>query len=108
MSAARIYEYESFEEMAKKIFFHFEINQSCTVSGYEEIEGGRLVAKGEQVIAELERLDNKHNMTTEGKVMRRKRAKPIHSIGGYVAHKIWKYRQRIVDSQVKYDIWRIQ
>lgn len=95
-------------EMAKIIFKEFELNQSCVIYGFIG-EGRDLKRKGEAVLEEVDRLDTAHNKADMGQGrMRRKRVVPQNTIGGYVAHKIWRFKHEIIDSNPKTSIWRIQ
>lgn len=118
---AIVLESDNYEITAKKIYYEFELNQSCTVIGWmsddPEIEGGeglyqrvqKVVAKADEVLKELERIDNLENVRPCGaKKMTRKRKKLPNTIGGYVAHKIFKYNRVLSDGHVRVTIWRIQ
>lgn len=91
--------------LAQQIFYDYVINQSVTIKGFEnEVPVGELVCK------ELERLDVEVNCQSagEGRPPRRKRYKPPNTIGGFVEHKIFKWKQEIRDKKMVYTIWRIQ
>lgn len=90
-------------EIAKIIFENFEINQSCKVEGTVIVEG-RLYEKGKAVLNDLDVLDQTNN-TYNGK---RKRVRPKESVGGDLAHKIFRYARRIVNDEIRYTIWRMQ
>jgi hypothetical protein len=100
---ARVLLTDDVTAIADKIFELFEINQSCKVEG-TVIMKGRLVEKGRAVLDRLQLLDEITN-TYNGK---RKRTRPENSVGGYEAHKIFKYQRRIVDDEIRYTIWRHQ
>lgn len=96
---------EDVYEIADWLFSdEFILNQSCSVTGYFEITGGRLCAKGERVLEILEGLDLRRNCDKG----RRKRVKLPNTVGGFVAQKIWKWKMKIVDQEPRYTIWRIQ
>lgn len=101
---------ESPAMIALAIFHEFDNLQSCTITGFVQLDNGRLERKGDTVLRELEMLDSKHNYQPEkiDKRPRRKRYKPPNTIGGYVAQKIWKYRHEVVGNEPKTHIWRIQ
>lgn len=109
----RIYDSDSWKETAKKIYNDMPVGVSCSVQGMiEEVsDEGKLLSvksKAELVIAELRRLDRLENLRSMGKKMTRKRVVLPDSIGGYVAHKIFRFSHKIVDSDVRYTIWRVQ
>lgn len=104
----RVFETDSIEETARKIFEDFAIHQSCTVKGLEWNGEQRVICKGEEVIKEIERLDRKYNMQKQGKKLVRKRKRLPNTIGDFVAHKTFKYQKVTVDNDIRYQIWRIQ
>lgn len=97
--------------IAMEIFHMFEINQSCTITGFVTIQGGRVETRGEHVLIELEKLDSLHYTTgipgRDGR-FRRKRVKPRNTVGGYVAQKMFKFKHEIIDQEARTTIWRIQ
>lgn len=109
-----IYDTDTWKQVADKIWSDgFVVDQSCSVFGIE-LYKGEAWGKGELVIKELERLDAAQNVikTANGKNMR-KRKKIEGSIGGYIAHKIFRFKEhRIKDeikgNTVKMNIWRVQ
>jgi hypothetical protein len=104
----RIYAEDSVKETAKKIFYHFVLNQSCLVKGFV-VGSDDLEEKGKLVLDELRRLDEleNHIPNRSGK-MRRRRNVLQNSIGGYVAQKIFRYKKETINSEVRYTIWRVQ
>lgn len=105
----RVYESDSYDVMAKKIYSNFDVGQSCSILGFL-LEKEDPVPKGLRVLEELERLDNFNNMARarDGK-WRRRRVKPEDSIGDFTAQKQWRFKKSIVNgSKIKYDIWRTQ
>ena len=107
MQLVKVYDTDTPEQIAKKIFNNFEVMQSCTITGYV-ISGGESFIKGELVINELYSLDKLHNLRQQGNKMARKRKRLKDSIGGYVADKIFRYKKTIDGSNVRYNIWRYQ
>ncbi len=103
----RIYETDSYIEIAEKIFNNFEIGTSCCVRG-TLVNGEEVVSKGEYVLLHLRHLDSTQNISTPrgDKRPRRKRVMLPDSIGGYVAQKIFKFK--IDDNGLKVTVWRIQ
>ncbi len=109
----RVFDTDSIETTAKKIYEDFVVGQSCTVKGLELKEGAiiggkSMICKGEEVIKELERLDRLENVYPVGKKMSRKRKKLPNTVGGFVAHKIFGWKAVTIDSDIRYQIWRIQ
>lgn len=104
----KINELENNYQIALAIFDDFELNQSCTIKGFEKGPNGRLEIRGENIIKLLEDMDARSNMCKNGNRIRRKRVKPPNTVGGYVAQKIFKYHHDIIDSEPRTTIWRIQ
>jgi hypothetical protein len=104
----RILDTDGFQEVAKKIFKDFDLNQSCTVTGWVQFEDLSTKPKGEMVLKELERLDSVDNIRPAGKRMVRRRKRWPDSIGDYIAGKAFRWKKVIVDNEVKYTIWRTQ
>lgn len=106
----RILPDDSVQEIARKIFYGFELNQSCIVRGYvEDSKTEEVFSKGELVLKELERMDMLDNTyIASDKRPRRKRVKPPNTIGGFVAQKIFTYKQETRNSNVCISIWRTQ
>lgn len=104
----RVLESDNYMIMAEKIYTVFEVLQSCTISGWVVGEED-LWEKGQMVCDELRKLDMRDNVKTpkEGRPSRRRKIIP-DSIGGYLAHKIFKYKRVVVDNKPKWTIWRIQ
>ena len=104
----RVFAEDSVEDTARKIFYYFELNQSCSVVGWV-YSAGRTHKKGDLVLENIKRLDEIENCTGDGKGnSRRKRVIPPNTIGGFVAHKIFRYSRVMVDNEPKINIWRIQ
>lgn len=111
MIYCKVYDTDTVEEMAKKIYEEFVINQSCTIHGIELVANAyyperiRPVAKGELVVDKLTYIDRLDNFI--GKY--RKRSKFSNSIGGEIAHKAFKWKKEMLaDGSPKYTIWRVQ
>lgn len=101
---------DSVTVMADKIFNHFLVTQSCTIRGFEKDLDDNVELKGEKVLEMLREMDRKQNYiwTNQKKgISRRRRFIPADSIGGYLAHKIFKFRYESV-GQHCVTIWRIQ
>ena len=111
-----IYDTDTWKQAADKIWSDgFVVDQSCSIFGIEFYKGDAW-GKGELVVKELERLDKDKNVMigASGKKMRKRKFIP-GSIGGYIAHKIFRYKEhRIIDptgvkgNTVKMNIWRAQ
>lgn len=106
----RVYESDSYDIIANKLYFKFELGQSCSICGFMMEEGDEPVPKGEVVIRELERMDKFYNMQSKARdgKWRRRRVKPVDTIGDYNAQKQWRFKKTITDNKIKYDIWRTQ
>lgn len=94
---------DSCSQIAHKIFYFFEVNQNCAVAGMALVDAeprprGLVVC---DMLRELDSLENTENG-------RRKRRIPENSIGGFVAQKIFKYKEETVGGIMRYTIWRIQ
>lgn len=105
----KIYESETVREIAEKIWEGLDVMASCTVFGFVE-DCNRLIPKGEAVLIVLKELDDKENIKKIGTTGKRQRIFKYrnNSIGGPIAHKIFTWEKRIVDSDVRYTIWRYQ
>ena len=104
----RIFEEDTWKEMANKIYDDFEVFQNCSVNGFLYDAGGRPHIKGELVCNELRRMDSLDNVREHGKRSIRKSKRLPNSIGGFVAHKMFRYEKVEDDNQIKYRIWRVQ
>ncbi len=103
---ARIYNTDTVYVMANTIFNEFEIGQSCAIRGFVQMGIEDLELKGKIVCDELRRLDAAQNVIITGsKKNMRKRKFYADSIGGYIAHKIFRFKLTDTD---KYTIWRVQ
>jgi hypothetical protein len=103
----RILETDDYITMAQKIYETFDVHHSCTIKGLVlDRDKEVYIPKGELVLEQINRLDIAENYDKFGR--RRRRVKPVNSIGDYVAGKIFKYEQRIKDKKVIYLIWRVQ
>lgn len=93
------------EEMAYTIFYGMEVMASCKILGIEQ-DNGRWKPKGEIVCDLLWKYDRIHNVknNSESRIKR----KPSNSIGGYLADKIFRFKIDVLETDVKYTIWRIQ
>jgi len=99
---------DTLREMADKIYNKFIVGQSCTISGFgEDLNGGgrrEVVPRGEIIIRLLE---VKYRAEFyDGNKRRLKYAK--NSVGGPIAHKIFKYEKHIRESIPVITIWRMQ
>lgn len=111
----RILTDDNYLQIAHKIFYEFDVLQSCRIDGWLEITGldGKIVGtkpKGEWVLEQLKILDDSENIAIrpgDGR-KRRKRVVLPNTIGGYVAHKIFGFKEEIINAVPKISIWRIQ
>lgn len=101
----KIFDSDNFAVTASKIWNDFEVFQSCTIKGFVEIWSEEIQPKGYLVVEELRRLDMRDNTKFDGRRRRRKKVILPNTVGGQVAHKIFKYKS---DENQTYVIWRIQ
>lgn len=101
---------ETAVEIAEYIFMKFEVGQSTAIRGFTcKVGSDEKMPKGELVLEFLKEHDRRFNVThKDGKKPRRKRVMLPNTIGGYVAQKIFKWEQRIMDNMIIISIWRIQ
>lgn len=104
----RVLDSDNYEEMAEKIYKYFEVNQSCAINGWVVGEED-LWEKGFMVCEKLREFDRLENIKIpkSGRPSRRRRVIP-DSIGGYLAHKIFKFKRVVNDNKPKWTIWRLQ
>lgn len=107
MYTIKIYDIDSINEIARKIYYHFEINQSCTIWGIEAYQDAA-VPKGQLIVDEIRRIYAEENMRRQGTKIIRVRKYVENSVGGELAHKIFKWQMNKIDNDVRYTIWRIQ
>lgn len=105
--AVKIYDTDSARDIARKIFEEFDVMSSCCVYGFVEKDSG-LIAKGEYVIEYLKMFDEMENLKFRGEKAERNFKYRKDSIGGPIAHKIFTWEMRIVESEPRYTIWRYQ
>ncbi|TXI13258.1 MAG: hypothetical protein E6Q68_01725 [Polynucleobacter sp.] len=103
----RILATDTIKEIASKIYYGFELHQSCGIDGLELVDGN-MVTKGSLVIRELTLLDLADNTEATGKKIRRKRVTLPNSVGGFIAQKIFRYEEREHLGTIRTTIWRIQ
>lgn len=108
MSMVHIYDNDTVQDIAHKIWSMFDIGASCKVHGFVTFED-KLIPKGELVVKELEQMyeDKFIKISSDGKKLR-KYAFKANSIGGPIAHKIFTWEKRIVDKEPRFTIWRYQ
>lgn len=105
----RIYDTETVIEIARKIYEQFDVGSSCTIYGFVMwIDEKKLVPKGEMIWMQLEQLDKEEHIGTEDGKRGRKYKFKKDSIGGPIAHKIFSRDIKVVDSEPRHTIWRIQ
>lgn len=94
--------------IAKDIYDKFEVFQNITIGGAQLIDG-EYYPIGKLVCGEIERLDRVDNTygAKDGRV-RRKRYLPENCIGGFVAQKMFKYKEEVRNGKLIYTIWRMQ
>ncbi len=95
-------------KIATIIFNEFELMQSCSVKGYI-MHGDEPVLKGDLVLDYIREMDKKVNFDKVGRdKLRRKRVLLDDCIGGYVKHKIFKFKHEEIEGKPAVTIWRIQ
>lgn len=96
-------------DIATRIYEHFDVLQSCSIYGHEFDDCDVLHDKGELVIREITKMDRRDNtVPVTGEKRKRIKHRPKNSIGGWVAHKIFKYQKVVDDGVPKWNIWRYQ
>lgn len=105
----KIYDTDSPKQIAKKIYKDFDVHSSCSIYGfYTDLINQKIVPKGEVVLEELKELYEADQYETKAGRMVRKFQYRGDSIGGPIAHKIFTWEKRIVESEPRYTIWRFQ
>lgn len=105
----RIFDTDTPEQTAKKIFNSFDVLQSCTITGYiVDPETEDVDYKADKVLEELIRLDKVNNFADTRRGMQRVSRRLKNSIGGLVAQKIFRYERNEGDGKCSIRIWRVQ
>jgi hypothetical protein len=105
----KIYDTDTPKQVAKKIYKDFDIHASASIYGfYTDIANEKIVPKGELVLEELRLMYEADQYENKAGKMVRKFQYRSNSIGGPIAHKIFTWEKRIVDSEPRYTIWRFQ
>jgi len=112
-SNVRVFETDTPIIMARKIFNHFAVNQSCTIGGFtvsRDVEPLGII-----VWRFIREMDYEENYILErGRAPRRKyKEPPAGSIGGRYAHKIFRKKETIREVEggrpvLVTIIWRVQ
>jgi hypothetical protein len=106
---------ETHIEAAMKIWKFMEIGECVEICGFSKrfesssVRGSKYTSRenGKLVLSELERLYLwNHSLHGKGKVV--KTVRPPWSVGGTLAHKIFRYKRLATDEEIKWYIWRIQ
>ncbi len=103
----KIYDTERPDEIAKKIYYQFEVHQSCTIFGFYKGEDD-LVPKGEVVMDYIKTYYEIEFCYSRGESITRKFKFKPNSIGGPIAHKIFTWDKKIINNEIRYTIWRVQ
>lgn len=107
--ATRVFDTDTWFETGQKCFYAMDVHQIVVVKGLERIDEHTILEKGKLVLEELERLDKLENFNNIGAGrMRRKKVKPVNTIGGELAHKIFKWKREVIENEPRYTIWRLQ
>lgn len=105
----RIYDTDTLHEMASKIYEKFEVMQSFCISGFVISDNDKLIAKGKIILDYIERRYKEENVSISSDGKEKKKYKfEKDSIGGPIAHKIFKWNIRVIDKEPRYTIWRLQ
>lgn len=115
----RIFEDDSVNEIARKIFEDFKVFDSCTITGFVMLnENGMItkdknlasdvIEKGDAVWQQLKKLDKFKYMQIYGKKLTRIRTYVPNSIGGFVSQPIFRHNRRKDGDTIKWAIWRHQ
>jgi len=101
------FENASVQEIARNIYFKFELGQSCKITGMLQQGEYDWVPRGVLVLQELRRLDRSENCDVKGR--RYKKVRP-NSIGGYVAQKMFIYKHESDEHGLTdvVRVWRVQ
>lgn len=97
-------------EIATIIWKNLNVGESVIVTGFVKyFEEMDMKPRGELVLRELERIDKFENIRyiNVNKKQRKYKFLP-DAIGGPIAQKIFKWDKHIVDSEIRYTIWRFQ
>ncbi len=105
--SVKIYDTEPAEDIARKIYNHFEVHQACTIFGFYRGDED-LIPKGKIVVDFIEMLYSLDFCRDKGGKQYRVYSFKPNSVGGPIAHKIFTWEKRIVDNEVRYTIWRSQ
>lgn len=106
----KIYDTDTVFDIARKVYEDFDVMASCTIYGFVlHEEKKQLIPKGELVVDCLKRMDADEHLKKNaiGSMMRQYKYKK-DAVGGPIAHKIFVWEKRIIDSEPRYTIWRFQ
>jgi len=94
--------------IAKKIYDRLSVGESTTIHGWMINEvSQQLSPTGDLVLEELRYWDEVDHIS-DGKRKQRVYKYEPNSIGGPIAHKIFKWNKVFVDKKPRVTIWRIQ
>lgn len=103
----KIYSEDSVDVIAEKIYSKFECGDFVSVFGFvEDVLTQTLIVKGEAVMTRIQWLYENDHYGHKGRAREYKFIKG--AIGGPVAHKIWTSDKKMIDSEPRVIIWRIQ
>lgn len=104
--SARIYDTDTAQEIAMKIWSTFQVGDFCVVTGWVQM-GETLLPKGQNVLEWIKwHYENKH-YGHQGRARTFEYEKG-NAIGGPIAHPIFKWDKVNVGGEPKYQIWRSQ
>jgi len=109
MERVKIFETDSSIIMARKIYNHFTVGQSCTIGGFTD-RTDMVEPLGDIVWQFIREMDYEDNYVREpGRAPRRKyREAPVGAIGGRYAHKIFRKKHEVRKTGLVTHIWRVQ
>lgn len=100
---------DDYLDIAIKIYNHFEVFQSCAVTGFvHDPDLMQSYEKGKLVYDQLVKLDQMDNTKFFGDKLIRKHKRPADCIGGYTAHKQFRFKRVKLENDFKWTFWRIQ
>jgi hypothetical protein len=103
----RIYSTMIAWEMAETIYNRFVVEQNCIVTGWEK-RADKWYEKGQLVLDEIRKRDERDNMYMTKQGLKRKVKKWANSVGGHQAGKCFRFEKRVVNEEPRYTIWRVQ
>lgn len=105
--ADKIYSTDTAREVAEKIYTSFNPGDMVSVFGFVELpEEKKLIEKGLAVLECLRWLYERDHYSHKGRCREYKYR--YQSVGGAIAHPIFTWDRKMIDSEPRYIIWRFQ